>query len=87
MFFFLKVLIWSSGDVIFVPPVTQRSFCAIDFGQWPWGEQNCTLIFGSWTYHEGLLDLQPLPLKGESAVDLTHFVNPRVRQICYQFVN
>jgi hypothetical protein len=25
--------------VLFVPPVTQRTFCAIDYDNWPWGEQ------------------------------------------------
>ena len=70
----------STGDVIFVPPVIHRTFCPIDFANWPWGEQNCTLIFGSWTYHESLLDLQPL--KDDSshmdAIDTKEFVNPRV---------
>lgn len=79
-FIILQILIMSTGDVIFVPPVIHRTFCPIDFSSWPWGEQNCTLIFGSWTYHENVLDLQPL--KDDSShmepLDVKEFVNPRV---------
>jgi hypothetical protein len=80
-FIFFQILIMSTGDVIFVPPVIHRTFCPIDFANWPWGEQNCTLIFGSWTYHENDLDLQPLTEGGSSQLeplDTKDFVNPRV---------
>jgi hypothetical protein len=49
-----------------------RSFCDINFDNWPWGEQNCTLSFKS-SLHEDILDLAPF-----IPIGTRNFVNPRV---------
>ncbi|CAI4221452.1 unnamed protein product [Auanema sp. JU1783] len=39
------------GDVIWVPPAMFKSSCRIDVEWFPFDEQSCTLVFGSWTYN------------------------------------
>ena len=48
-----KVLLYSSGKILSVPPVILRSHCDVDLTNWPYDEQDCFLKFGSWT-HDGL---------------------------------
>uniref|UniRef100_A0AC35TZI8 Neur_chan_LBD domain-containing protein n=1 Tax=Rhabditophanes sp. KR3021 TaxID=114890 RepID=A0AC35TZI8_9BILA len=40
------------GDITWVPPAIFKSFCRIDVEFFPFDEQVCTLIFGSWTYQD-----------------------------------
>ena len=70
----------ATGDVIFVPPAIHRTFCPINFGEWPWGQQNCSLTFGSWTYHQGNVDIVPYESSSDDmeAIDTKYFVNSRV---------
>ena len=77
---FLQVVLMSTGDIYFVPPVIHRTFCNFNTENWPWGEQNCSLIFGSWTYSEKDLNLvanDDSSMGG--AIDTKYFSNPRVR--------
>jgi len=76
-----QIVLLSTGDIYFIPPATHRTFCAIDSSNWPWGEQNCSLVFGSWTYSENAINLLPYdePSMG-GAIDYKHFINPRVTQ-------
>lgn len=69
-----QAVVSSNGDVHFVPPVIQRTFCPVDFDSWPWGLQTCTLIFGSWTYNMDLVDIQP----SEDPINHAYFKNPLV---------
>ncbi|CAB3400261.1 unnamed protein product [Caenorhabditis bovis] len=39
------------GDVTWVPPAMFKSSCRIDVEWFPFDEQCCTLVFGSWTYN------------------------------------
>ena len=75
----------ATGDVIFVPPAIHRTFCPINFAEWPWGQQNCNLTFGSWTYHQGNVDIVPYESSSfdMEAIDTKYFVNPRV---CIAFI-
>ncbi|CAJ0592987.1 unnamed protein product [Cylicocyclus nassatus] len=41
----------STGDVTWVPPAMFKSSCRIDVEWFPFDEQSCTLVFGSWTYN------------------------------------
>ncbi|PIO60851.1 Cation transporter family protein, partial [Teladorsagia circumcincta] len=41
----------SNGDVTWVPPAMFKSSCRIDVEWFPFDEQSCTLVFGSWTYN------------------------------------
>jgi hypothetical protein len=52
-----------TGQVRMVLPVTIRSICAIDSSNWPWGQQNCTLVFGSWTYPDRDMNLVSTDIK------------------------
>jgi hypothetical protein len=69
----------ATGDIIFVPTVVHRTFCEIDGSNWPWGQQNCSLIFGSWTYSDKSINLVEYsePSMG-GAIDSKYFINPRV---------
>ena len=33
------------------PPMIYKSYCSIDIEYYPFDRQNCTLKFGTWTYH------------------------------------
>ena len=35
-----------------------KSYCSIDIQYYPFDIQNCTLKFGTWTYHGSLVNLQ-----------------------------
>ena len=65
---------------MFEPPTRQRTFCPINFAEWPWGQQSCNLTFGSWTYHQGSLDIIPYESSSieKEAIEIKRFVNPRV---------
>ena len=47
-----NALVYSDGEVLWVPPVQVKSYCALSFKYWPFDQQTCTLKFGSWT-HDG----------------------------------
>ncbi|KAJ1348062.1 DNA-directed RNA polymerase I subunit RPA2 [Parelaphostrongylus tenuis] len=46
-----NVLLESDGNVTWVPPAMFKSSCRIDVEWFPFDEQSCTLVFGSWTYN------------------------------------
>ena len=33
------VVIKQDGTVMFIPPVIMQSYCEVNYGNWPWGEQ------------------------------------------------
>ncbi|ODN01934.1 Acetylcholine receptor subunit alpha-L1 [Orchesella cincta] len=53
-----NMLVWSSGKVMFVPPCKMTSRCKFDLKRNPYGEQKCSLKFGSWTFDGNAMDLQ-----------------------------
>jgi len=58
---------------MWVPCTIYKSSCSIDVEYFPFDEQECTLIFGSWTYNEDEVTLRPYTdrfLKVCSAPDL-----------------
>jgi len=61
-----KAIIMASGLVIYIPPVTVQTHCDANYDNWPWGEQNCTFIAGSWTNDMESLDIQPYLGFGET---------------------
>jgi len=51
-------LIYSTGQVLWVPPCQISSHCNFTLDKYPYGEQKCQIKFGSWTYDQELLDLE-----------------------------
>jgi len=45
-----NVLIYSNGEVLWVPPCHLSTYCNLTLDKHPYGEQLCTLKFGSWTF-------------------------------------
>lgn len=45
-----NVIVTSDGNVTWLSMVIFRSSCAIDVKHFPFDEQNCTMLFSSWTY-------------------------------------
>jgi len=54
-----NVLIYESGFVMWVPCTIYKSSCSIDVEYFPFDEQKCTLIFGSWTYNGEEVTIKP----------------------------
>jgi len=52
-----NVVIRSNGHVIYVPPMMIKTHCNVNYEGWPFGEQNCTWKFGSWTYDKTDIDI------------------------------
>ena len=48
-----NLLLYSTGQLFWVPPVVLKSLCEMDLSDWPYDEQRCYLKFGSWS-HDGL---------------------------------
>jgi len=52
-----KVLVYPSGYVLWVPCSIFQSSCSIDVLYFPFDEQTCEMIFGSWTYNSKQVNL------------------------------
>jgi hypothetical protein len=50
-------LIYSTGKVLWVPPCHYRSHCNLSLDTAPFGEQKCSLKFGSWTFDGFSVDI------------------------------
>ncbi|KAL5276800.1 nAChRb1 family protein [Megaselia abdita] len=46
-----NVLIYPSGEVLWVPPAIYQSSCTIDVTYFPFDQQTCIMKFGSWTFN------------------------------------
>uniref|UniRef100_A0A914W742 Neurotransmitter-gated ion-channel ligand-binding domain-containing protein n=1 Tax=Plectus sambesii TaxID=2011161 RepID=A0A914W742_9BILA len=51
-------VVYSNGEVTWIPPGILKSSCKIDITWFPFDDQNCYLKFGSWTYNGFAIDLQ-----------------------------
>merc|ERR1712008_660263 len=65
-------------DRIRVDPT--NTHCDVNYNNWPWGEQNCTYIAGSWTYDMENLDIKPSLGSNpqslrDSPLDFTHLLD------------
>ncbi|KAG7158896.1 Neuronal acetylcholine receptor subunit alpha-6-like 4 [Homarus americanus] len=53
-----KALVYSTGEVLWVPPSLFKALCPLDYTYWPYETQTCDLFFGAWTYNGWQVDLQ-----------------------------
>jgi len=53
-----NVLIYSTGEILWVPPCHLSSFCNLTLATEPYGAQQCRMVFGSWTFDGISMDLQ-----------------------------
>jgi len=68
-----QVLIYSTGEVLWVPPCKLISRCHYTLKKEPYGEQTCTLKFGSWTFDGLVMDLEFY--KDKKEIDLEDLTN------------
>jgi len=68
-----NTLIWPSGKVLWVPPCKMTSTCNLKLKKQPYGEQECFMKFGSWTFDGHVLDLQFY--NGTKTMELDHLTN------------
>jgi len=51
------LLVYSNGNVLWVPPAQFQAFCKVDLKLWPHESPSCKLKFGSWTSHGDQISL------------------------------
>jgi len=64
-------LVYPTGKVLWIPPVTATVSCDMDFGAYPFDTQKCFFKFGSWTYHGYLLNVT----LSMDTIDISNFGN------------
>ncbi|CAJ0953265.1 unnamed protein product, partial [Mesorhabditis belari] len=76
--FMCNVVIESDGQMLWVPPAIYKSSCIIDVEFFPFDEQVCDMVFGSWTYNskEVVLDFVSIP-----GADLSVYMNSSIWDI------
>lgn len=52
-----NIIVRSTGDIMWDQPYITRTSCQLQVGDFPFDQQECDFIFGSWTYHGGQLDI------------------------------
>lgn len=50
--------IYPDGTVYYNFPSVLESICTVNVEKFPYDEQSCKLLFGSWAYHGNDMDLQ-----------------------------
>ena len=53
--------IYPDGTVYYNFPSVLESICTVDVERFPYDEQTCKMLFGSWAYHGNDMDLQVVP--------------------------
>jgi len=66
-----NVVVYPSGEVLWVPPCQMKSPCKNNLKTHPYGEQVCTIKFGSWTYDNDIMSLGFF--NNETTIDLTDY--------------
>jgi nicotinic acetylcholine receptor len=62
-------LAYNNGEVLWVPSIKLETYCTLDFRNWPYDSQTCSVIFGSWVYDGFHINLQV----AEAPIDVTIF--------------
>jgi len=53
-----NVVLRNNGTVLWIPPCKIVSQCTLNLRKEPYGEQNCSFKFGSWTFDGNIMDLR-----------------------------
>ena len=61
-----------TGDLLWMPQAILNSSCALDTLFFPFDEQECSLKFGSWTYHGGKLNIDFID--GMNKMDISEYI-------------
>ena len=64
-----KAILYSNGNIIWSRPGIIKSTCVFDLTLFPYDTQTFYLKFGSWSYHDGDIMLQPK----ENAIDISNY--------------
>jgi len=68
-----NTLVYPNGNVLFIPPCKMTSQCNLTLKKLPYGNQECSLKFGSWTFDGNVLDVQLY--NGTNSMDLSQMHN------------
>jgi len=52
-----NILISNDGTMMWIPATIYKSSCTIDVKYFPFDEQECKMIYGSWTYNGNEVNL------------------------------
>ncbi|KAK0407735.1 hypothetical protein QR680_003556 [Steinernema hermaphroditum] len=69
--FYSNVVVEHTGEMLWVPPAIYKSSCTIDVEFFPFDEQICAMIFGSWTFNENEVTIKYL--MGKRQVELNDY--------------
>lgn len=64
-----KAILYNNGNIIWSRPGIIKSTCIFDLTLFPYDTQTFHLKFGSWSYHDGDIKLQPT----ENAIDISNY--------------
>ena len=53
------ITVHNDGTILWIRPTTFSFACPLDFTNFPFDQQSCTMLFGSWKYPKHILDLKP----------------------------
>ena len=73
------LVIYSNGDITWIPRSIFSSTCHIDLKRFPFDQQNCSISFGSWAYDNTLMDLSFY--ENNSNIDLNDYESSKEWQI------
>uniref|UniRef100_A0AC34GU72 Uncharacterized protein n=1 Tax=Panagrolaimus sp. ES5 TaxID=591445 RepID=A0AC34GU72_9BILA len=69
--FYSNVVVEHTGEMLWVPPAIYKSSCTIDVEYFPFDEQVCAMIFGSWTFNQDEVTIKYL--MGKRQVELNDY--------------
>lgn len=78
------LVIYSTGDIQWIPRSIFSSTCHIDLKRFPFDRQNCSISFGSWAYDDSLIDLDFY--YNNTPIDLSDYESSKEWQIQTQFL-
>merc|ERR1711973_50615 len=72
-------IIYPSGKVLYIPPVHGKVQCDDEkFADWPWGEYECHIKLGSWTFDGNTLNMTKYENKNYIDTEDVKLASPKV---------